>query len=189
MRRAGVALALALLLPSCAGVPRLTEARVVEDLGDDDLEVVFWAFSDDCVASAIASCPSGPERSYDDEVTAAATRAGWLTRLCPSRPEIVAVGDRRWTATTRWHRQPHDPGGCEMERWSVLVARYARTGPPTVAADVEPNARIVTIPGRWRPNAAGRALFDAGYTPLGVVDRRERYTYFEGVWARRHIGR
>ena len=45
------------------------------------------------------------------------------------------------------------------------------------------------IPGRWIPNEDGKRLYEAGWTPIRTENREEIFTYWDGVWARNHLGR
>jgi len=96
----------------------------------------------------------------------------------------------------QWHSYPPSPGARELRGWWVTVARYERTGPPRIGAreayteDVPrplPAHRVV-IPGHWVPNDDGKRLYETGWTRIRVVDRVERYTFWEGFWARNHGG-
>lgn len=181
--------------------PDLTVDRVIAELGEDELRLSFAVEPDD----PMARTPCGTEREsrFHSEGRAAALAAGWIERACPDDPNRMRLTADGRARSARWttfpfapHELPLAPHTRVAQTWSVTVARYERTGPPRIGpreafeGDTPRPlpAHRVLIPGHWVPNEDGQRLYEAGWAPIRVVDRVERYTFWEGLWAREHGG-
>jgi hypothetical protein len=184
---------LALLITSTLAVascrlkpPPLTEARILGDLGRDELAFTVTALPDECLSWVTAHCRPDPVTSSDDAL-AAATAAGWIESMCKNEPNSSKLTPKGRDASAHWSTSWEDRPCNVTQRWDFIVAQYERTGSPVVAAGQNRLERVVTIPGHWIPNADGQILLKAGYARLSEVDRKETFTFFEGVWARSHL--
>lgn len=183
--------------------PPLTERRVLEDLGKDELVLRFDTVEEKFLAQFSATYECRKVTAFDDERDAAEA-AGWTERVCKDDPTAMKLTARGRTASLRW------PGRDEVSRemnelhpWEVTVARYKRTGAPVIRPGSTPTERRVVIPGRWIPNEDGKRLFETGWKPIAAVDREETFHYYveetwgwerflprwNGVWARQLLGR
>jgi hypothetical protein len=177
-------------LPGCT--LRLTEERVLQDLGRDELTFTLPVFRDECVADALARCRSEKITAVGQlaEEVAAFKGSGWVEPVCENEPGSIKLSPAGRQASVRWKIQREEGRPCnELEVWRFVVARYDRTGPPVIRPGTSATERLVTIPGRWIPNEDGKRLVAAGYPPIVTVNRQERFTYDDGVWARHHPGR
>jgi hypothetical protein len=168
--------------------PELTEARVVDDLGRDELVLRFWTVADEPTKSM--PCEAKPGLVSINDERDAAIAAGWLERVCPGDPERVRLTEEGRRRSSGWQR--YDPSDHQLTSWTVTVARYERSGapilPPTSSVDEDSRLpqRLVTIPGRYLPNEDGKRLYDTGWQKIRVVDRVDKFLLWRGIWARNH---
>ena len=174
--------------------PDLTEAMVVEELGEDELALSFFTEPDDPWAERMP-CESKPGLHSVDEGRDAAQAAGWIERICRGDPDRMRLTEDGRARSKRWRTNTSPPGDHAYRGWWLTVARYERTGRPRIGPRESEEvgqgmipAHDVVIPGHWVPNEDGRRLHDTGWPRIRVVDREERYTFWEGWWARRHGG-
>ena len=169
--------------------PRLTEERVLEDLGKDELVFTFATLDERFIEQHRCAPSAGPIASSVEEERAAAEAVGWAEDVCKGDPGVMKLTPAGHRASTRWKSSDEPRAANELRSWWVVVARYQRTGPPVIRAGAKATERIVMIPGRWIPNEDGKHLYEAGWTPIRAENREEIFTYWDGVWARNHLGR
>lgn len=183
--------------------PPLTEQRIIEDLGSDELVLRFYAVEEKFVAEFSATYECRDATELDDEAHAAEA-AGWTERICKDDPTAWKLTARGRKASLRWPgRDEVSREMNEMHSWEVTVARYERTGAPVIRPRSTPTELRVMIPGRWIPNEDGSRLLETGWEPIAAVDREETFHYYvediwawqrllprwNGVWARQMLGR
>jgi hypothetical protein len=180
---------LVVLLLACR--PRLTEERVVDDLGEDELVLTIFTFDEPFLVQR--ECRTDVT-SFDEDL-AAAQAAGWIEQVCKGDFTVMKLTAAGRRASARWENGGAPRSGNEAHRWDVIVARYKRTGPPVIRPGATSTERLVTIPGHWIPNEDGKRLYATGWKTITAVNRVEKFTYYPegslwgGVWARRLLGR
>jgi len=95
--RAGRPFLVALFFLGCT--PELTEKRVIEDLGNDEL--VFTIAVVDPRFEAQQVCRRDVTSSGDEELDAAEA-AGWVERLCKEDPTVMRLTASGRAASARW---------------------------------------------------------------------------------------
>lgn len=174
---------------ACRRQPELTQARVIEDLGKDELAIHFWTELDE--QATRTKCESKPGLLSVDGERDAAAAAGWIERICPEDPDRMRLTAEGRARSARWEK--YEPETAPRIAWTAIVARYERSGapiipsgPPATEEDSRLPMRMVKIPGRYVPNEDGARLAETGWPRIRVVDREERFVLWHGIWARRH---
>ena len=131
-------------LVGCARrLPELTEERVLENLGKDELILTFATMDERFIGQYPCAPEVGPitswEESDEDHITEA---VGWTEDVCKGDPRVIRLTSAGHLASARWPPSTEPHAANELRRWDVVVARYQRSGPPE------------SEPARKRPSAS-----------------------------------
>lgn len=183
MRAAVLVLAVATL--GC-GPPPLTEARVIEDLGSDELWFTFHYVRDECAAQLRAGCRDDVFFAQAAEYEAT-HKAGWLTPLCKKDPTIATLTPLGKAGLARWRTSTEPNQPCtSLSPFTFLAGTFERTGRPVIRDGENKTEKLVTLPGHWKLNADGEVLAKAGHPKLVAPERVVEFSYWRGKWSHNH---